>query len=80
MGEGGSPINTRMVRNSKLIHPDKQLIKYQAFLEMSELVKCFSVIIQKLVAKLKVAIILSFHKYTARVLGSKPVIFVIVLN
>lgn len=47
---------------------------------MSELVKCFSVIIQKLVAKLKVAIILSFHKYTARVLGSKPVIFVIVLN
>lgn len=45
---------------------------YLAFLEMNEFVKCFSIIVAKLVASLKVAISLSFHKYTARGLPSKP--------
>lgn len=45
---------------------------YLAFLEMNEFVKCFSIIIAKLVASLKLAISLSFHKYIARGVPSKP--------
>lgn len=45
---------------------------YLAFLEMNEFVKCFGIIRAKLVASLKVAVSLSFHKCTARGLPSKP--------